>query len=524
MNKLILAFLLLCSSFFAAVSFYFENANLVIKGLESYDSVKVIIGQISFNVDPKDIRIPWQKNTDAIVKLIPVVNNQEKEPVTLKVNATKDLAPKITLNVPTYIPVQKIELPISIVDDWDEINKLTIRTYLDGKLFDGFRNGSIVVDAFLLHSGEHRLRVVCRDSASNVVDKTYKFTVVSQLPDPPSINSGKIVSNRIHRAYYVENSELKQYDFKQDTFNGDFYFVCDIDGAGNESFPVLNYSYKQLDKITIANLITLNSGFLASGEYTVFGKLVIPSSETVVLKQNATLKIPQGCEVILKGTLIAEAGTKIVGQGRLIIADEGRFAAIGAKLETNVSVSGSCIVWLSDLDLSRANFSITRAIAISFNGIKVKQLELTNVEKIWINSCEIDNLITKNVGRFLVINSKINHLNVSNFSQGRLYSTSLYSKDTTILISNFSVVEFIDSWISANKCAQVQDYSILRLRSTQLNGDIAITLSGYSVFDSFANDVSSSTAIYAKDSRVRLLKTKILGEVIKVGKSEILTM
>lgn len=263
---------------------------------------------------------------------------------------------------------------------------------------------------------------------------------------------------------------------------------------------------------------------LTSGEYTVFGKLVIPSSETVVLKQNATLRIPQGCEIIVKGTLIAEPGTKIVGQGRLTMADEARFAASGAKLETNLTISGSSIVWLSDLDLSKASLSINRAGAISLKGVKAKELELANTEKIWLNSCEIGSLIVKNVGKFSVIDSRMNQLNVSTFSQGRLYSTSVYSKDTAIQISNFSVVEFIDSWISANKCAQVQDYSVLRLRSTQLNGDIAITLSGFSVLDSFANDVSSSTAIYAKDSRVRLIKTRILGEVIKVGKSEILSM
>ena len=525
MNKLVIVFVIIYSSLFAAVSYYFENANLVIKGLESYDSVKIIVDQINFTVDAKDIRIPWQKNSDATIKLIPIKDNQEKEPVTLKINATKDLAPKITVNVPTYVPAQKIEFPISILDDWDEADKLTIRTYIDGKFFNGFKNGSIVVDAFLLYSGEHRLRVVCKDSASNVVDRTYKFTVVPQIPVPPSINLGKIVSNRTHRAYYIENSELKKDDFKQNSFEKDFYFVCDIDGAGNESFPVLNYSLKNLERIAITNLITLNSGLLTSSEYTVFGKLVIPSSETVVLRQNAILKIPQGCEITVKGTLIAEAGTKIIGQGKLIIADEGRFAAVGAKLEINLSISGSCIVWLSDLDLSKSNFSVTRAAAISFKNVKTKELELTNIERAWFNSCEMGRLIIKNVGKFFVTESKINHLNVSNFSLGRLYSTSLYSNDITISISNFSVVEFVDSWISANKCAQVQDYSVLRLRSTQINGDVAITLSGYSVFDSFANDISSSsTALYAKDSRVRLLKTKILGEVIKVGKSEIISM
>ncbi len=524
MNRLVLVLLLIHSLLFGAVSYHFENANLIIKGLEEYDSAKVIIDQISFSVDPKDIKIPWQKNSDAILKIIPTINGQEKEPITLKINASKDIAPKMTLNVPTYLPACKIELPVYISDDWDQVDRLTIRTYIDGKLFDGFKNNSIVVDTFLLHSGEHKLRVVCRDSASNVVDRTYRFTVVPQIPAPPSISLGKIISQRTHRAYYIENSQLLQSDFKQEVFKKDFYFVCDVDGAGNESFPVLNYSPGALEKIVNGNLITLKSGLMASAEYTVFGKLVIPSSETVVLKQNAVLKIPQGCEVIVKGTLIAEAGTKITGQGRLTIADDGRFAAIGAKLETSLSISGSCIVWLSDLDLSKVNLSVVRAAAISFKNVRAKELELTNSEKIWINLCEVSKLTIRNVGRFLVTDSKINQLNVSSFSNGRFYSTSLYSSDTTVLISNFSVVEFIDSWISGSKCAQIQDYSVLRLRSTQLNGDIAVTLSGYSVFDSFANDLSSSTAIYAKDSRVRLVKTKILGEVVKVGKSEILSM
>ncbi len=58
----------------------------------------------------------------------------------------------------------------------------------------------------------------------------------------------------------------------------------------------------------------------------------------------------------------------------------------------------------------------------------------------------------------------------------------------------------------------------------RINGDVAFNLSGYSILDSFANEISSSTALYAKDSRVRFLKTKILGEVIKVGRSEISSM
>ncbi|MGB9821009.1 MAG: hypothetical protein ACPLVG_06600 [Pseudothermotoga sp.] len=524
MNRFVLALALLCTSLFAAVSYYFESANLVIKGLETYDSVKITIDQINFTVNAADIRIPWQKNTDALVKLVPMTNGQEKEPITLKINANKDLPPKMTVSIPSYVPAEKLTFPVFLSDDWDEASKLTIRTYLDGRVFDGFKNGSIVIDAFLLHSGEHRLRITCKDSGSNVVDRTYRFTVVSQIPAPPMVNLGKVVSNRTHRAYFMENSELKQVNFKQDLFDRDFYFVCDVDGAENESFPVLNYVNKKLDRVATMNLITLNSGLLASAEYTIFGKLVIPSSETVVLRQNATLKIPQGCEITVKGTLIAEPGTRITGQGRLTIADEGRFAAIGARLDVNLSISGSSISWFSDLDLSKTAFSVTRAAAISFKNVKAKEFELTNAEKVWIYSCEVGKLVIKNVGKFLVTDSKINHLNVSNFSKGRLYATSLYSNDNTILISNFSVVELIDSWISANKCAQVQDYSILRLRSTQINGDVAFNLSGYSILDSFANEISSSTALYAKDSRVRFLKTKILGEVIKVGRSEISNM
>lgn len=121
MNKWVFALLLICSSFFGSVNFYFEGGNLVIKGLENYDSVKIVIDQVSFIVDAKEVSIPWQKGADAILTLIPIANDQEKEPIKLKIDATKDLAPKITLSVPTYLPAQKIQLPISIVDDWDEL-------------------------------------------------------------------------------------------------------------------------------------------------------------------------------------------------------------------------------------------------------------------------------------------------------------------------------------------------------------------------------------------------------------------
>ncbi|MEJ5228938.1 MAG: hypothetical protein WHT65_02960 [Pseudothermotoga sp.] len=523
MNKLVLAILLISSSLLA-VGYYFEQSHLIITGVESYDSLKITIDQITFEVDAKNIRIPWQKGTEATVKLTPVKNGKEQTPIELKINATKDQAPKLSLSVPTYLPADRTVLPFSLIDDWDDLSTLKVRAYVDGKRTDVLENRSIVIDTFLLHSGEHRLRIVCRDSSSNVVDKTYRFTVVPQIPQSPNIQSGKILSDRTHRIYYMENSEMKQKDLKNNQLDTDFSFVCDLDGAGNESLPVLHYSMRTAERISAGNLITFSSGVLQPGEYNVFGRVVIPSSEMVLLKQNTTLKIPQGCELIVKGTLIAESGSKIVGYGKLTIADEGRVAFIGAKIETNVAIAGACMVWISNTDLSKATVTITRAVAISLKDVRAQMIELTNVARLWINSSDIGKLLIRNTSQFVVKDSKLNQLNVSSLSKGRLYSTSLYSQDLPLIVSNLSVVELIDSWISGSKCVQVQDYSILRARSTEFTGDVAVTISGYSVFNSFANKITSTTAMYVKDSRVRLSKTEFRGEVVKVGRSEILSM
>ncbi len=523
MNKLLLAILLISSSLFS-VGYYFEQSHLIITGVESYDSLKITIDQITFEVDAQNIRIPWQKGSETDIKLTPVKDGKEQTQIEMKISAIKDQPPKLSLSVPAYLPADRVVLPLSLIDDWDDLSKLTIRAYVDGKRTDVLENRSIVIDTFLLHSGEHRLRVVCRDSSSNVIDKTYRFTVVPQIPPTPSIQSGKIFSDRTHRVYYMTNSEMKQEDLKKNQLERDFSFVCDLDTAGNESFPALHYSVKTTARISAGNLITFSSGIFESGEYNVFGKVVIPSSETVLLKQNATLKIPQGCELILKGTLIAESGSKIAGYGKLTIADEGRVAFIGARIETNVVIAGSCMVWISNTDLSKATVTITRAAAISLKDVRAQMIEMANVGKLWINSCNIGKLLIKSTSQFVVKDSKLSQLNVSSLSKGRLYSTSVYSQDLPLFVSNLSVVELIDSWISGSKCVQVQDYSILRARSTEFSGDIAVTISGYSVFNSFANKITSTTAMYVKDSRVRLSKTEFRGEVIKVGRSEILAM
>ncbi|WP_028843488.1 hypothetical protein [Pseudothermotoga elfii] len=521
MNKFILIFILFCSVLFAKVNYYFENSQLIIKGLEMYDQIKVTVNETSFTVNSGEIKIPWQKYLNIPIEISPLSDTTKK--IVLNIDASKDLPPKIDFIISGYyVTADRLSFPIKISDDWDELDKLTMRFFLDGnqtelvKVKDGF----LEIDNFFIHSGEHALRIVCKDSNSNVTDKTYRFFVVPHLPSPPAVNGNNIISSRTHRAYWIENGELYFEDSKSNSLKKDMAFICDVDGAGNESFPSLLYQTKINNQISPGNIITLNSGILANGEYTVFGKIVIPSGETVLIRSGGVLRIPAGCEIAIKGNLIAESGSKILGQGKLIITDEGKLILNNSKIEVQIVISGASMFWGSNLDLSRSYLEVNRSLAISLKNVKAKQITFTNVRKLWINSCEISQLTLKHISSFLINDSKINRINVSDFSKGKIYSTSFYSEDTALSLENFSFVQMIDSWLSAKKCVQIQDYSVMRVRSTQFNADTGVVLSGYSIFDSFACMISASIAIQLRDSRATLLKTELLGEVVKIGKSE----
>ncbi len=525
MNKIVLLFIFIGVIVLGNVEYYFESSNLIITGLERYDQVEIVLDDFTTVLPANLVKLPWTKGKVEQIKLIPIVKNVRAEPIVLKIDGTRDSAPIFRIKIPTYLPAGKIQIEYVLLDDWDKEENITKRSFIDGKAVDVFRNGYVEIDTFFLHSGEHRLRVVIRDRAGNLTDQTYKFTVVPHIPSPPPVKSGKISSQRDHRIYSVQNSEPVIASAKGDVIlKESFCFVTSIDGAGNESIPVLHYTTSNLSSFESANLISLSSCVLGGKEHTVFGRIIIPSKDTIVLKSGTSLKIPAGFSLTIRGTFIAEPGSRIYGQGQIIAADEARIALVGAKIESEILINGSNMVWISDTKIA-SKFTVSRSLFLALNNVSLQEASISNVRKCWINASTIENISLSGVADFLIVASKVTQrLQVTDFSNGRIYDSNLYSNDLPLIVSNFSSVETIDCWISGKRCLLTQDFSVFRARSTQFNGDNAILVSGFSVFDGFSISVTSATALTLRDSRARLFKAEMNGQILKVGRSELINL
>jgi len=103
----------------------------------------------------------------------------------------------------------------------------------------------------------------------------------------------------------------------------------------------------------------------------------------------------------------------------------------------------------------------------------------------------------------------------------RIYSSSIYSTRTAVSVSDLSVLETIDSWISGKIGVNVENFSKLRVRSTQINADTAVVASGYSVIDSFASVLAGTKALQLRDAKFTFSKTQILGGTEKFGLVEV---
>jgi hypothetical protein len=230
-----LAFLLLFTSCFvlAAVSYQFKSSQLLITGLENYDEVELEIDGKKVTLPVPQLSIPWRKNYNTTLILTPIKNGVRSSSIRLYIDASKDKAPKIRLRIPSYVMLGKTTLDLFAEDDWDEPESLRYSVYLDGVRIDPPQGNKLVLDTFFMHSGERRLRIVCRDSGSNVVDQTYKFVVVPIPPTPPQLNQGKIVSNRTHRVYVVRDGKIETYETKSSELADQFALVCDLYAATN---------------------------------------------------------------------------------------------------------------------------------------------------------------------------------------------------------------------------------------------------------------------------------------------------
>ncbi|AEH51343.1 hypothetical protein [Pseudothermotoga thermarum] len=523
MRYFALAIIFIAFTVFATVEYRFESSYLIITGLESYDQVELHIDGSTLNLPGNSLRIPWEKGKNAEIKLIPIRNNDKLQPIFLKINASKDNPPVFRTRIPSYLPAGKIQVEYLIYDDWDTPEKITKRAFIDGNPVDIFREGYIELDTFFLRSGERRLRIVLKDSSGKVTDQTYRFTVVPHLPSPPLVKDGKILSSRLHRIYTIQGGEIINKEVSGEIdLKESICFITDVDGAGNESAPVLFYSYPNLQVLENASLISLTSGELKDKDYTVLGRVMIANRDTVVLKSGASLRIAPGSSIIVRGSFIAEPGSRIYGQGQLIIGDDAKVILNGAKVEADVLINGSNMVWIANSKIN-SRISVSRSLLLAFQNVSLKELFASNVRRLWFNSVSIQNLSLSNISYFLMVDSTISErIQIEDFSNGRIYNSKFYSNDLPIFVSNFSRIEMIDCWVSAKRCVLVQDFSVFRARSTQFNGDNAIFVSGFSIFDGFAISVTSATAITLRDSRARLVQSEINGKTVSLGRSEIL--
>ncbi|HBT39754.1 MAG: Uncharacterized protein XD58_1155 [Thermotoga sp. 50_1627] len=522
MRNLTLFLLLASCLVLAAVSYQFKNSQLLIVGLETYDEVELELDGKKVTLPVSQLNIPWRKNYNTTLVLTPIKNGVRASPVRLYIDASKDRAPTVKLKVPSYyVPLGKLTLEIFAEDDWDEAGSLRYSVYLDGVRIDPPKGGRLLLDTFFMHSGERRLRIVCRDSGSNIVDQTYKFVVVPVPPRPPQFSQGRIVSNRTHRVYIVQDGRIEAYETRSDELKEQLAFVCDLDAASNESFPVLYYKKFEFVQQQNPVLMNLNDSCSLSSEHTIFGRVVIPSEQKVVLKTGSTLRINSGCELIVRGTLLLERGAKVTGSGNLLVVESGKLVAMGAAIETNVSVDGATTLWFSDTDLSRSKLQINRSFLTALKNVKASQLIIDNVRKLWIDSSDFGILELLNCGNTIIMDSKMSQLKVSRSSRVRMYSCSIYSTRTAVSVSDLSSLETIDSWISGKIGVNVENFSLFRARSTQINADTAVVASGYSVIDSFASVLAGTKALQLRDAKFTFLKTQVLGGTEKFGLVEV---
>jgi len=121
----------------------------------------------------------------------------------------------------------------------------------------------------------------------------------------------------------------------------------------------------------------------------------------------------------------------------------------------------------------------------------------------------------------MITDSQLSSLNISQFSRGRIVNSVIYSKELALKVGKMSYLELVDCWLSGGTCLQIHDFSFLKIRRSQLNGDIGILAKNYSVIKSFAAVISAETAISLEDSKAVLLSSPVMGDVIKLGVSEV---
>lgn len=522
MRKITFLLLLASCVLLASVSYQFKSSKLFILGLDAYDEVEIEIEGKKSVLRASELVIPWRKNYSTTLVLTPIKDKVRGDKLRLHIDASKDRPPSVRLKVPSYLPLGKLVLDLSVEDDWDEPQMLRFSVYLDGVSINPPRDSKLVLDTFFMHSGERRLRIVCRDSGSNTVDQTYRFVVVPLPPSPPRLGQGEILSSRVHRIYTVQDGTIQIYETRSSELRERFAFVCDLDAAGNESFPALHVGETSFTELQSPIIMNFNSNCSLSSEHSVFGKVVVPADQTVVLNPGSTLRLNPGCELLVRGTLVLQHGSKLIGPGSLSVVDSGKLIAMGATIETNVSIDGATTVWFSDVDLSRTNLRISRSLLFSLKNVRADRLNLENTRKIWIDSSNFKLLEISNCHDVMVLNSKMSQLKVSQNSRVRMHSCSITSTGTAISVSDLSNLEIVDSWVSGKTGVNVENFSIFRARSSQINADVALAASGYSVIDSFASVFAGTRALSLRDTRFTFSKTQILGGTTKLGVVEII--
>jgi len=517
--------LFLCSIVLGSVSYHFEESNLVISlPEEECDSIKITLLNTTFVVSDNEVKVPWEKDLNIVINVTPVLNGKEKETVQLEVNASRDLPPKISLKIPKVLSLRKLQIPLQIVDDWDSFEDLEFEIQLDGSELP-LKGRFIELDGFLMREGNHTLRVSCTDSSSNTVQETYLFTLSSAVPKAPALSATdfKVLTTNDHRVYYFSEGKLLVSTIRGSNLpTRSVMLISDVNEAGNEG-PV-SLVYREPDYLPTdvrSHIISLESCVLSASAQTVVGKVVLPVDSFVVIKRGTRVNVPENCSVIVRGTLVVEPGARVQGNGQIVVSDGGALVVKGATLDVSVITNGTCVLWLENQNLHAGQITISKALAVGLKNVSVDCLGVESVDRMWITNCQIGSLSVNDICQFMITDSQLSSLNISQFSRGRIVNSVIYSKELALKVGKMSYLELVDCWLSGGTCLQIHDFSFLKIRRSQLNGDIGILAKNYSVIKSFAAVISAETAISLEDSKAVLLSSPVMGDVIKLGVSEV---
>ncbi|HOZ99318.1 hypothetical protein [Mesotoga prima] len=476
---------------------------------DSSDSVtdyRILVNNVLHSSTQGTFSFPVDRDAHYVIQAFSVAGNLRSDPSILDLKLSEDFAPEVELT--SVLPFTNGAVDITVVDDWDRTNDLSIKAFLEESnillLFDGNR----LIPEIPLPEGINTLVVRVADSSGNVTElkrelKTVRKTSV-EIPEL-YIEEGTIRNARwttpkgmVELQRYIDgewitlsthSSEEESSIIAKDSISekGDLYRIV-VDSDNEKLLPSVpvfakESLFRRFSTEFISSFLGMDALLVGGNSYRFYGNIVVRENTVMRVESGTSLTIPRGNTLLVSGVLDLEGWKDRIkvnpggSSGTIEVTNNGVLIARSVDFNNStVSIENAAVAVFEDCTLSGdLKISGARTVQI-YNSQFSGDMEIENVRELLVHQSDFSgsSLVLSGLGRVLLSRSSLRFHSLEIVDSRLEAYESLFEAEGLFVRKTSHLLQTRGALIETE--ISVSGASSIHIEEPNLTGDVKIEL------------------------------------------------